>query len=317
MASVHTSQIFHVIYVPSQHVPAGAIRPRHAEGILWAIQGTGTNFGIVTSFTFQAFPSKTWYTRNRMIELGEESEIENGPKAIELYAIQHLSIGGSADVCLYSENGQLRVGLTTYELSDTLRSDPDFKMSQALIEKPVEIASRNDTGIFQRDMYVSTMHGGHGGGKTYSFKRCIFLKHIGDAATTAHLMAALRKRPTDFCYLHLLHGGGMIGEVEHIAIAFGCRGWDQTFTTSRSPRGDSIHSISLPALVLCQNLKAIVQSSLFSLQEKVAQERTIAPMPGTTYFLANLAESFHLILSASAKQPNRNMQKLLALTLSA
>jgi FAD/FMN-containing dehydrogenase len=47
-------QVFWVGEVPSQHRPAGAIRPENEAEILWAIKGAGTNFGIVLSVTFQS-----------------------------------------------------------------------------------------------------------------------------------------------------------------------------------------------------------------------------------------------------------------------
>lgn len=70
------------------------------------------------------------------------------------------------------------------------------------------------------------MHGGHGGGKTSSFKRCLFLKNIGESDVANTLVAAVENRPTPLCYLHLLQGGGAAGDVAANATAFGCRDWD-------------------------------------------------------------------------------------------
>jgi phosphomevalonate kinase len=70
------------------------------------------------------------------------------------------------------------------------------------------------------------MHGGHAGGKTSSFKRCVFLKQIGSAEVSRALLAAIESRPSPLCYLHLLHGGGAIDEVAAEDTAFGCRVWD-------------------------------------------------------------------------------------------
>jgi hypothetical protein len=69
-------------------------------------------------------------------------------------------------------------------------------------------------------MYMSQLHGGHGGGKTSS------LKHIGCREVTAKLVAGVESRPFPLCYLHLLHGGGAISDIPEEATAFGCRGWD-------------------------------------------------------------------------------------------
>ncbi|RSL77008.1 hypothetical protein CEP52_017749, partial [Fusarium oligoseptatum] len=70
------------------------------------------------------------------------------------------------------------------------------------------------------------MHGGHGGGKTSSFKRCLFLKHIEAVNVAKILVAAIETRPSQLCYLHLLPGGGAVGDVPNDATAFGCRDWD-------------------------------------------------------------------------------------------
>ena len=39
-------------------------------------------------------------------------------------------------------------------------------------------------------------------------------------------MAAVETRPSPLCYLHLLQGGGAVGDVAAHATAFGCRDWD-------------------------------------------------------------------------------------------
>lgn len=81
-------------------------------------------------------------------------------------------------------------------------------------------------GLFETEMYVSGMHDGHGGGKTSSFKRCLFLKRIGEANVADRLWAAVETSPSPLCYLHLLQGGGAVDDVAADASAFGCRDWD-------------------------------------------------------------------------------------------
>ena len=80
----------------------------------------------------------------------------------------------------------------------------------------------DSVGVFDAEMYMSGMHGGHGGSKTSSFKRCLFLKHIGEANIADILTTAVETRPTPLCYLHLLHGGGAVGDVAAESTAFGC-----------------------------------------------------------------------------------------------
>ncbi len=83
--------------------------------------------------------------------------------------------------------------------------------------------------LFETEMYVSRMHGGHAGGKTSSFKRCLFLKRPGEANVANRLIAALETRPSPLCYLHLLQGGGAVGDVTADATAFSYRDWDFTY----------------------------------------------------------------------------------------
>jgi hypothetical protein len=59
-------------------------------------------------------------------------------------------------------------------------------------------------GLFETEMYVSGMHGGHGDGKIFSFKRCLFLKRIGETNVADRLVTAVKTRLSPLCYLHLL-----------------------------------------------------------------------------------------------------------------
>jgi adenine phosphoribosyltransferase len=86
--------------------------------------------------------------------------------------------------------------------------------------------SVDGVGLFEAEMYMSGMHGGHGGSRTSSFKRCLFLKNIGAPEVTNSLVTAIKTRPSPLCYLHLLQGGGAVGDVAADETAFGCRDWD-------------------------------------------------------------------------------------------
>jgi FAD/FMN-containing dehydrogenase len=56
VVSVASGQVLYVGDVPEQHRPSDAIRPENEDDLLWALKGAGTNFGIVISVIFQAFP---------------------------------------------------------------------------------------------------------------------------------------------------------------------------------------------------------------------------------------------------------------------
>lgn len=84
----------------------------------------------------------------------------------------------------------------------------------------------DDVDLFDIEMYMSGMHGEHDDGKTSSFKRCLFLKGVEEANVADRLMTIVESRSSPLCYLHLLQGGGAVGDVAVDATAFDCRDWD-------------------------------------------------------------------------------------------
>lgn len=89
-----------------------------------------------------------------------------------------------------------------------------------------DVKAVDGTGLFETEMYLSRMNGGHGCGKTSSFKRCLFLKDIARSDVAESLKRAVKTCPSPLCYLHLLHGGGAVRDIVADATAFGCRDWN-------------------------------------------------------------------------------------------
>ena len=58
--------------------------------------------------------------------------------------------------------------------------------------------------LFETEIYVSKIYGGHSDGKTFLFKRYIFLKYIGETNVVKRLIAAIKIRPLLFYYFYLL-----------------------------------------------------------------------------------------------------------------
>ena len=220
MVSVDSSQVLCIGCVPEQHHPADAIRPENESDLLWAIKGAGTNFGIVVSVTFKSYAAPTYLTRNEIVPLSDNLEARLRLSEFDELVAKKLHLNCSADAYLYWDAGQLHLGVTRFE-SSTIRPFPATHWGPKDDCKAVD-----GVGLFEAEMYVSGMHGGHGGGKTSSFKRCLFLKRIGEANVADRLVAAVEARPSPLCYLHLLQGGGAIGDVAADATAFGCRDWD-------------------------------------------------------------------------------------------
>lgn len=235
VVSVASGEVLRVGRVPNQHLPVGAVQCEEEDDLLWALRGAGTNFGIVVGLTLKACASQTYTVRSWAVPVRNGSD--DGRQKLHTFdklvasVLPHTS---SADAYLYGNgngNGDgLCLGVTLFETSeagpDSHHGSAHASVLAAVLGPETSGQRVDDIGVFETDMYMSGMHGGHGGGKTSSFKRCVFLKDIGEAPIADVLVAAVATRPTPLCYLHLLHGGGAIRDVAEDATAFGCRDWD-------------------------------------------------------------------------------------------
>lgn len=230
VVSVDSGRVLCVGRVPRQHRPPGAVRPENEADLLWAMKGAGTNFGIVISVTFTAYPARAFSTRNWVIPLRSSLEARRKLRDFDQVVASHLPRNCSADAYLYWHSGQLHLGVTMFE-SSTLEPTsaaptPIPSPMATVLGSEGNLKLVDSVGLFETEMYMTGMHGGHGGGKTSSFKRCLFLKNIGAANVLDLLVAALETRPSPLCYLHLLQGGGAVRDAADDATAFGCRDWD-------------------------------------------------------------------------------------------
>ncbi|KAI0117450.1 hypothetical protein F4814DRAFT_416329 [Daldinia grandis] len=135
----------------------------------------------------------------------------------------------SADAYLYWDAGQLHLGVTMFESSTTMASSETptsaLEIARKILGPEDNSKAVDGVGLFETEMYMSGMHGGHGGGKTSSFKRCLFLNNIGAMHVANILVLAVETRPSPLCYLHLLQGGRAVSDQAHDDTAFGCRDW--------------------------------------------------------------------------------------------
>ncbi|TLD30674.1 hypothetical protein PspLS_02296 [Pyricularia sp. CBS 133598] len=228
MVSASSGQVLCVGNIPSPHQPEGSERPEDEADLLWAIRGGGTNFGIVVSVVFKTYPSPTYSVRNWIVPVRGDTEAYLKLEEFDELVAAKLPRHCSADAYLYWDVGQMHLGVTMYETSPNELASPTSQTTYADKVLGQETSSKvvDGVGLFDTEMYMSGMHGGHGGGKTSSFKRCMLLRRIGSTATAGVLLNAIKTRPSPLCYLHLLHGGAAMRDVAADSSAFGCRDWN-------------------------------------------------------------------------------------------
>ena len=229
LVSAESGQILCVGNVQERHQPAEAVRPEHEDDLLWAMRGAGTNFGIVVSVIFMAYSAPTYLTR-WIVPLSNGLEAQRRLGEFDERIAKRISANYFIDVYLYWNTGHLHLGVTLIQSQTTDVSWETFNPVAAHLSAVLgsEDSSRvvNGVGLFETEMYMSGMHGGHGGGKTSAFKRCLFLKTIGTVSVIDVLVAAIHARPSHLRYLHIMQDGGAVADVALGATAFGCRDWD-------------------------------------------------------------------------------------------
>ncbi|KAJ5637800.1 hypothetical protein N7490_007679 [Penicillium lividum] len=225
MVSVESGRILYIGHVPAQHLPTGAVCVTNRD-MLWMIKGAGTNFGIVVSVTFKTFVARKHSIQNWVFPLSNEDGSQLAD--FDAFVTDKLSESHSADAYLYWADRQLCLGINVFESYTTSPAVESTTIEQLRERFGRETSSNtvDSVDLFKAELYMTEMHGGHARGKTSSFKRCLFLKRIGEPKMANTLLAAMENRPTPLCYLHLLQGGEAVRKVPANASAFGCRDWD-------------------------------------------------------------------------------------------
>ncbi|KAL5335428.1 hypothetical protein BJX70DRAFT_390708 [Aspergillus crustosus] len=212
VVSAATGEVLYIGHVPNQHRPAGAIRP-------------GTENDIFV--TFKAYVAPTYLTRNWLFPTSHP-ETQSILRDLDDRVASGLPRNCSADVYLYMDNGRLQLGVSMFDCFESEMVNNTFvsRVEAKYLGRESKVQVMDYVGLFEAEMYMSGMHGGHAGGKTSSFKRCVFLNRIGDPDVAGVLAKAVETSPTALCYLHLLQGSGAVGDVPPDATAFGCWNWE-------------------------------------------------------------------------------------------
>nr|POF15449.1 adenine phosphoribosyltransferase [Quercus suber] len=227
VVSVATGQVLCLGRVLMQHELKGAVYPDNDDDLLWAMKGAGTNFGIVVNVTLQAYAAPTYSVRSWAVPLSNGIEARSQLSAFDDDLIaDSIAQNTSGDVYLYCDGGKFFIGVTMYDVCATKLNSgaTGVIVPSNLPVSEIDHKIVDSVGLFDTEMYMAAMHGGHAGGKTSSFKRCVFIKSIASVADI--LVTALESRPTPLCYVHMLHGGRAVSCVPSTATAFGCRDWN-------------------------------------------------------------------------------------------
>jgi UDP-N-acetylenolpyruvoylglucosamine reductase len=110
VVSIASGQVFCIGLVPDQRRPPGSVQSENESDLMWAMRGAGTNFGIVVSIVFKAYPAPTYSVRNWVVPLDHKFEARRKLRDFDELIARKLSRNWSADAYLYSNEGKLHLG---------------------------------------------------------------------------------------------------------------------------------------------------------------------------------------------------------------
>ncbi|KAM0111953.1 hypothetical protein ACP6JB_002294 [Aspergillus fumigatus] len=171
-ASVSTGQVLCIGTVPNEHCPVDAVRPENQTELLWAVRGAGTNIGIIISVTFKAVTAPTYLVRTWVLPLSDDLDGQLQLGNFDQSLASRLPANCCADAYLYWEDGRTHLGVTLFECftpADGL--EPLSRLSLpmgAVVGSEHSSKTMDGVEVFDADMYMSGMYGGHSGSKTSS-----------------------------------------------------------------------------------------------------------------------------------------------------
>jgi hypothetical protein len=160
----------------------------------------------MVSVTFKSYAVPTYLTRNWVVQLSDNLKARLKLSDFNKLVARKLPQNCSTDAYLFWDASHLRFGVTMFESSMTRLTFVTLTPTpvDAIWGPEDDFKAVDSVSLFETEIYVSGIHGGHGGSKTSSFKRCLFLKRIGEANVANRLITAVETRPSPLCYLYLL-----------------------------------------------------------------------------------------------------------------
>ena len=234
-------QILRVMYVS----PMGELIETSDPKELFLFRGAGTNFGVVTEVTLQAYPLKQIRTQTIDYVLKPDVDLilpqysETAMRLPNSQALDGYLYWGSHEALAFSTSGFD----VQHEEQDQSSVDWEITCSNELYHtKTVEpLVTCQPSKLFDRELYMTPRFLASGttsvfpndgrqqpkhARKLRSLKRCLFLPAF-HSTMSFQLMQLVRNAPTQWCYIHFLHGGGAVADMDTNATpsAFGCRTW--------------------------------------------------------------------------------------------
>ncbi|KAM3455659.1 hypothetical protein NHJ6243_008454, partial [Beauveria neobassiana] len=158
MVSVESGQVLVIGTVPSQHQPNDAIRPENEADLLWALKGAGTNFGVVTSVVFKAYPAMVYSVRQWVSPLSDRQEAQQRLVDIDALA-RELPRQISADAYLYCDSEGLHVAVSMSECAIAGHDTESFAGSPSVMTAFLGPENSSKTvdaiGLYDTEMYIS------------------------------------------------------------------------------------------------------------------------------------------------------------------
>lgn len=231
LVSVASGRVFHIGRVPTQHRPVDAVQPENEADLLWAIKGAGTNFGVIVSVIFTAYPAPVFMIRNWVIPLRDNCEARSRLRDFDTCVVGRSPRNCSVDAYIYWDADKLHLGVTMFDartppthMCETPTQTSTF-VTQILGQEH-SCKTADCLSLLATDVHLPAMPVGRRGENTTSFKRCILLKRLGASHVANVVLAAIGTRPSPLCFLHFVQGGGAVSDVPAEAAAFGSRDWD-------------------------------------------------------------------------------------------
>ncbi|CAI6336791.1 unnamed protein product [Periconia digitata] len=230
LVELKSGRLLRVGHVSDRPVPKDkvSLSEEDEEELLWAIQGAGTNFGVVISVTMMVVEVPLFKTLDWITSSASQEEIATKIREYEDLTPTAKFAAFSADAYLFMEGDQLKLGVTLICTDQSVHASSQDVVNtmRDIFGDEKSITDQTEENLLRSATFMSTFHDGHDGGKKSAFKRSVFLNSIGSEPLITHLTEAVEAAPNDLCYIELVLGGGQISRVAPSATAFGCRNWE-------------------------------------------------------------------------------------------